>query len=178
MSDNSQSDASETAPPLDVGEVYAQHAEGLRRFVVGVLKDRDAAEDVVQVTFAKAVQAAGQVPAEGIKSWLYRVAFNEAITWKRKDEVQREASRQMLDRRDAADQQEPDEKLIRAEDVERMREALAQLSMAEQRVVRARMHEPKTFAQIALEMKLPLGTVLTHMRRALEKLRKTLKPRE
>jgi RNA polymerase sigma-70 factor (ECF subfamily) len=38
------------------------------------------------------------------------------------------------------------------------------------------MYEDKTFAQIAEELGLPLGTVLTRMRLALEKLRRTLRP--
>ena len=43
-------------------------------------------------------------------------------------------------------------------------------------MVLARVYEEKTFAQIAGESGLPLGTVLTRMRRALEKLRRTMRP--
>ena len=43
-------------------------------------------------------------------------------------------------------------------------------------MVRARVFEEKTFAEIAGESGLPLGTVLTRMRRALEKMRRTLRP--
>jgi RNA polymerase sigma-70 factor (ECF subfamily) len=37
------------------------------------------------------------------------------------------------------------------------------------------MYEDKTFAEIAEECGLPLGTVVTRMRLALEKLRRTLR---
>ena len=43
-------------------------------------------------------------------------------------------------------------------------------------MVLARVYEDKTFAEIAAEAGLPLGTVLTRMRRGLEKLRKTMRP--
>ena len=42
-------------------------------------------------------------------------------------------------------------------------------------MVWARMYEDKTFAQIAGEQGVPLGTVLTRMRLALEKLRGLLR---
>ena len=43
-------------------------------------------------------------------------------------------------------------------------------------MVLARVYEEKTFAEIAGETGLPLGTVLTRMRRALEKMRRTMRP--
>ena len=70
----------------------------------------------------------------------------------------------------------PDDRVARREDVEAVREALGALSEDQLRVVRARVFEEKTFAQIAGETGLPIGTVLTRMRRALEKLRRTLSP--
>ena len=57
-----------------------------------------------------------------------------------------------------------------------LRKALGELPAEQGRVVWARMYEDKTFAQIAEEFGLPLGTVLTRMRLALEKLRRTLHP--
>ena len=54
------------------------------------------------------------------------------------------------------------------------RSALGALPAEQSKVVWARMYEDKTFVQIAKESGLPLGTVLTRMRLALEKLRRTL----
>jgi RNA polymerase sigma-70 factor (ECF subfamily) len=155
--------------------LYLKYAPGLRRFVVGVLPDREAAEDVVQTTFAKAAHAAGDVPPEAIKSWLYRVAFHEAVTWKRRSSVDRKATQELRDRRDNRDSESPEEPLVRREIVEQVREAIQSLPANQQQVVQARVYQEKTFAQIAAEMGVPLGTVLTHMRRALDKLRRKLK---
>jgi len=57
----------------------------------------------------------------------------------------------------------PEEPLIRGETVEAVREALKQLPEEQRRVVLARIYEEKTFAEIAGEFGLPLGTVLTRM---------------
>jgi RNA polymerase sigma-70 factor (ECF subfamily) len=165
------------AVPVDsawLGELYAKYEAGLRRLIFGILRDREAADDVVQATFAKAVESAGNVPSEAIKVWLYRVAFHEAVTWKRRSEVDRRAIQKLWDSGQAQwpeHPSDPEQSLVREETVEQVREALDGLSAVQQQVVRARIYEEKTFAQIAAENDLPLGTVLTHMRRALLKLR-------
>jgi RNA polymerase sigma-70 factor (ECF subfamily) len=160
-----------------LGELYVKYEAGLRRFVTGVLRDADTADEIVQSTFAKATQVGGEVRPEAIKSWLYRVAFNEAISWKRRSRTD-QAAREQVGRRNDQITESPEQSLIRRELVEQVRTAIAGLSAAQQRVVSLRMYEQKTFAQIAAETGMPLGTVLTHMRRGLEKLRHTLKRKE
>jgi RNA polymerase sigma-70 factor (ECF subfamily) len=168
-------DGSVSRDPAWLAALYLDHAPGLRRFVVGVLRDREAADDVVQATFAKAAQAAADIPPEAIRSWLYRVAFHEAVNWKRRSQVQRKATRKLWDRQQNRGSERPEEPLVRREIVEQVREAVEGLSANQLEVVRARVYQDRTFAQIAAEMGLPLGTVLTHMRRALDQLRRKLK---
>jgi RNA polymerase sigma-70 factor (ECF subfamily) len=55
---------------------------------------------------------------------------------------------------------------------------LASLRPEERQVVRMRIYEEKTFAAIANELKIPLGTALGRMRTALLKLRAKLKRRD
>lgn len=56
---------------------YEQHRAGIYRYALSILKDPPAAEDVLQETFARLLQA-GQLHFEpgGEKAWLYRVARN------------------------------------------------------------------------------------------------------
>jgi RNA polymerase sigma-70 factor (ECF subfamily) len=68
-----------------------------------------------------------------------------------------------------------DEPLVRWEAVQAVRKALEQLPPAQREVVRMRIYEGKTFASIAEELKIPLGTALGRMRSALEKLRSILR---
>jgi RNA polymerase sigma factor (sigma-70 family) len=158
--------------------LYLEHAPGLRRLVVGVLHDREAADDIVQTTFAKAADLPGRMEPAAIKSWLYRVAFHEALTWKRRARVAQKAIRALSQQCREAGGEGPEEALVRSETVEQVREVILSLSADEQEIVRARVYHEKTFAQIAAEMQLPLGTVLTRMRRAIDKIRRKLKPHD
>lgn len=160
--------------PTCLAALHATHAPELRRFVLGILRDRAAADDVVQAVFAKAIDAVGQLPADAVKPWLFRVACNEAITWKRRARVAHKAISPLGERAKQREPETVDTPLVRAETVTQVREAMQTLSAEQHRVVEARIYEEKTFARIAAEMGLPLGTVLTHMRRALEKLKRKL----
>jgi RNA polymerase sigma-70 factor (ECF subfamily) len=164
--------------PAWLAALYAEHGPGLRRFVTGILRDPDAAEDVVQTTFARATNAAGTISPEAIKAWLYRVAFHEAITCKRRAGVDRKATQELGARQRAQDPERAEELLVRRELIEQVREAMESLPASQRQVVQARVYQGKTFAQIAAEMGVPLGTALTHMRRALEKLRRKLTPHD
>lgn len=163
-------------PKLDPGIVAAlflEHADELRRFAYGILRDHDAAGDVLQATFAKAVERGHTAREETLKGWLFRVAYNEAIVVKRKQSV-RARHAEPIAREPKHEPPLPEQRLVRFEEIERMRAALETLSPDLRSVVRLRMHEGKKFAEIAAELGWPLGTVLTRMRAALAQLRKAL----
>jgi RNA polymerase sigma factor (sigma-70 family) len=158
-----------------VAALYAEHGPELHRFILGVVRDPDLASDLMQMTFVKAVEQGHAARAETLKGWLFRVAFHEAVTARRRNDVREQAHRRLAAlgfRRG----EPPEDALIRGETVEAVRNALEELPEAQRRVVRARIYDDKTFAEIAQEDNLPLGTVLTRMRRALEKLQGILRP--
>lgn len=70
---------------------------------------------------------------------------------------------------------------VRAETVARVRSAVADLPQEQRQVVEDRIYHGKTFARIAADRGLALGTVLTRMRLAVGKLARSLReldPRE
>jgi len=73
---------------------------------------------------------------------------------------------------DQVDFQSAMQSLVRDEEVARLRALMQQLPDEQQFVVRQRIQEEKTFAVIAEELQVPLGTVLTRMRLAIQKLQK------
>lgn len=163
--------------PIDVAgltALFTEHEHRLRRFVVGILRDRAAAEDVVQSAFAKAAQVAENIESGAMKSWLYRTAFNEAMDWKRREGVVRRAALKLGETDDGRSVAMPDARLVRDETVEQVRLAMATLSPVQRRVVRQRVYDEKKFSEIAAAMNAPPATIATHMRRALETLRKEL----
>ncbi len=170
-------------PPLpleteQVAALYLQHSEELRCFLVGLLRDSQLAADVLQATFVKMVQRGGETQVESRKAWLFRVAYHEAMAIRRREAVGEKIVKRIAEDRgsgeNGAGRSVPEDVLVRHESVERVREALEQLPPDQRQVVRMRIYEEKTFAVIAEELKIPLGTALGRMRSALIKLRTRL----
>ena len=161
--------AATTPPSAIFDEVVAE----LRRFIWGVVRDSNQVDDVIQATYIKAMERGAAAHPDTAKGWLFRVAYNEALVVKRR-EAARDRTTRRLANQPIAEPSRPDEGLLRAETVQAVRQAMLTLSEAQRRVVLARMHGDQTFAEIARDCEMPLGTVLTHMRRALEKMRRAL----
>ena len=161
--------------PGPIASIYAELADELRRFVLGVVRDPELADDIMQATFVKAVEHGHEARVETSRGWLFRVAFHEALASRRRQAARDKGHRRLAGFRPTPDAH-PDDALIRSETVEAVRRALGELPEEQRRVVLARVYEDKTFAEIAGEFHLPLGTVLTRMRRALEKMRRTMRP--
>jgi RNA polymerase sigma-70 factor (ECF subfamily) len=69
---------------------------------------------------------------------------------------------------------EPPQQLVSEEQVQRIRRALDQLPESQRWVVQQRFFQGRTFADMAAELNVPLGTVLTRLRLALGKLERSL----
>lgn len=172
----------ETLPPderpLDpsvVAALYVLHGEELRRFLLGILRDAQLASDVLQATFAKMVERGHQTQEATRKAWLFRVAYHEAMAYRRREGVGDKVLRRVAWHTNGA-AGASDEPLLRLESVQAVREALDDLPADQRQVVRMRIYEEKTFATIAKELKIPLGTALGRMRAAMIKLRAKLGP--
>lgn len=160
--------------------LHDAHADELRRFIVGVIRDRDAADDVVQTAFAKLIDQGQAVPPESRKSWLFQVAYREALARRRKQSGRDRIDRRLWERQAGlgwadATLETADRALIRSETIAEVRQALSELPEDQRDVVIARIHEGRTFAEIAEREGLSLSTVATRMRLALEKLRRRLR---
>ena len=165
-----------TDDKLDPGEVaalYVAHGEPLRRFLIGVLRDPQLASDALQAAFAKAVEQGHNAREETRKAWLFRVAFNEAMALRRRQGVDAKAMQKVAWSHNNKTQT-ADEPMIRFETVSSVRRAIDDLPAAQQQIVRMRIYEEKTFAVIAAELEIPLGTALARMRAAMEKLKRRL----
>ena len=162
---------------------FAEFARELRAFLLGVLRNGDLAGEALQATLVKAIEQGHTARPETRQGWLFRVALNEALVLKRRAKVQERSLRELAQsdvRRhesatgSATRNESPEEFVLRTEVIEQVRLALNDLPAEQRHVVRMRIYENKTFAVIASELKVPLGTALTRMRLAMEKLRERL----
>jgi len=163
--------------PSVVAELYVEHGEELRRFLLGILRDAQLTSDVIQATFVKMVQRGHETQEGSRKAWLFRVAYHEAMAYRRREGVGDKVLRRVAWHTSHA-AASADEPLLRLEAVQAVREALEHLPPEQRQVVRMRIYEDKTFATIAKELRIPLGTALGRMRAATIKLRAKLAGRQ
>jgi RNA polymerase sigma-70 factor (ECF subfamily) len=153
--------------------MFEEYSEKLRSYAKGILRDAELADEVVQNTFLKLSEQSAAVEIISIKAWLYKVALNEALTIKRRQNIDTKAkqmigytSRQILTQEDEIQQKEL---------IVLLQKALETLPESQRIVVHKKYVEGKTFAVIAEELTAPLGTVLTRMRLAMKKLHQEMK---
>lgn len=158
-----------------VNEIYGHFGQDVWAFLLGVLKDRNAADDALQQTFQRVAECGATASSETLRGWLFQVAFREALLIRRKLDLDgRHRHGWWLAIGRSRNQSSPDEHLVTKEQRECLRLAVEQLPEEQRLVVERRIHHHETFAQIAEQFDLPLGTVLTRMRIATQTLRKTL----
>ncbi|HET6328615.1 MAG TPA: RNA polymerase sigma factor [Planctomycetaceae bacterium] len=155
-----------------IASLYERYADELGLFLRGVLRNSDLAAEALQNTFTKAVESGHTAREESLKGWLFRVAFHEAALLRRRGQIHDRSLRQIArNGQSSGDSGErPEERLSRSEMLTEVQRALHDLPPDQRRVVQMRIYEEKSFAEIAEELSVPLGTVLTRMRLALKKL--------
>jgi RNA polymerase sigma factor (sigma-70 family) len=109
--------------PLDA--VYAQEHLGLFRYIKGVVRDQELAEDILQEAFLRLLHAmtAGEAP-ENAHAWLYRVATNLAISRARRSQTMARHLPELASSRVAAS---PEQQALEAERDRALRSALGAL---------------------------------------------------
>jgi RNA polymerase sigma-70 factor (ECF subfamily) len=173
--DRANSGQSVTCERLSVESVralYEVHGRDVLAFLTGVLRNGDAAQDACQATFQKLLESGHEAQAETIRGWLFKVAFNEAMAVRRRQGRDERVQQKYLHQCEFEEHDGSLDLLVQAEDIARLKTLLSQLPPEQQAVVQRRLGEDKTFADIAEQLKLPLGTVLTRMRLAMQKLQK------
>jgi RNA polymerase sigma-70 factor (ECF subfamily) len=172
----SPADGPEQISPEEVATLYREHGEALRRLVIGILRDQGLADEVLQTVFGRLIEKADSI-RDDVRGWLFRVAANEAIQVKRRQAREKRAVDQAawLASSRQAGENLAEGSVIRDETLADVRRAIESLPEAQRQVVRMRIYENKKFADIAAELDVPLGTVLTRMRLATEKLGQALR---
>ena len=155
--------------PQSAQSIYLQYHAEIQRFLVGILRDQELATEATQATFTKLVEVGNTVRAETRRGWLFRVAFNQGMLLRRRQAAQRK-SYQRLSWLAPQVADSPEDQLERRELAIHVRQAIAELPPEQREVIERRIYKEQTFAVIAEELALPLGTVLSRMRLGLKKL--------
>ncbi|MFD1216458.1 MULTISPECIES: sigma-70 family RNA polymerase sigma factor [Microbulbifer] len=132
--------------------------------------DQGLADDMAQEAFIKAYKALPAFRGDArFSTWLYRIAYNLVMSHKRKNapDVDQEA----VDRAQSQESVEESQQLGMARD---LNSAMGELSEAQRQAVHLCMQRGFSHEEAASIMKLPLGTVKSHVNRARAKLQSLL----
>jgi RNA polymerase sigma-70 factor, ECF subfamily len=149
----------------------------------GMLSDADEAEEVVQEVFTVVWDRIGQVPNEprGLLAWVLRIARNRAIDRLRSRRRRLQKSAHLL-AHESGDESiaataEPNEAGTPGWHVHQtVHAALAALPREQEAAVRLAYFHGLTHSAIAVRLGIPIGTVKTRLRLAIDKLRLVLGP--
>ena len=179
MNDDAELIAATLAGHSDAfGRLVTKYQDRLYNTLVHVVGSTEEAEDVAQDAFVQAFLKLKSFKGHSaFFTWLYRIAFNVAISQRRKHkstlsiDQQREASGQEPHDPIAA----PTERIERVERVEQVRSALAALGEEHRTVLILREIDNCSYDVIAEILDLPVGTVRSRLHRARLELRDQLR---
>lgn len=154
------------------GELVLRHQDRLHNAVLRVVDKPEDAADVVQEAFVSAYQSLKSFHGDSeFFTWLYRIAFNAAISWRRRQRitVSLDAAREGLSSVEPADTSRdvrPGEALERREDEAKLEAAIRRLSDDHRQVLVLKDLEDRKYEEIAEILNVPIGTVRSRLHRA------------
>jgi RNA polymerase sigma-70 factor (ECF subfamily) len=168
-----------TTPLDDLENVVAMYQPRVFRFLLAQLRDRDAAETLTQETFLRAWTARGSFREDcSVSTWLIRIALNLARDHTRTGRFRfwKHIAANAVDVADVAAsvanrEGSAEAQLIAQEQVKRIWESVAGLSARQRTIFLLRFLEEMDIPEIAAVTGLPLGTVKSHLYRALNVIR-------
>ncbi len=148
-----------------------------------IIQDKNEVEDIVQEVFINTFRSLNTYKKQySFFSWIYKIAMNKGIDYLRKKKLQTFSIDKPINTKNGELQfelpdstYEPDKQIISSERAAIVQWAIDQLPPKYKRVIIMRHQEEKDYAEIAKELKLPVGTVKVHIFRARELLNKYLK---
>jgi RNA polymerase sigma-70 factor (ECF subfamily) len=147
-------------------ELYDACADRLHRYLSWQVGSRDAAADVLQQAFLRAVGSRRKFgKVENPIAYLFQIARNEAARY-RSTERKQKTDRIEIDAFVGADETES-----QRVDAEAAAAALGRLTAEDREIVELKIFGDVTFREIADIVAMPQQTVATRYRRALESLR-------
>ena len=168
-----------TTPLDDLATVVALYQPRVFRFLLATLRDRDAAETLTQETFLRAWTARNSFREDcSVATWLIRIALNLARDHTRTDRFRfwKHISNSSVDVADVAASVpnrdgSAESHLIAQQQVALIWQTVAGLSERQRTVFLLRFLEEMEIPEIATVTGLPMGTVKSHLYRALKTVR-------
>lgn len=152
-------------------QLVRSHREGVVNVVYRMCGDANLADDAAQEAFIRAWQhLRGYRPRSPFRNWLYRIAVNVA-----RDALRRQKETLDIEGLPIANSEQGPEDLVEGhERGERVRKAVLSLPRASRAVLVLREYEGLSYREIADTLDIPMGTVMSRLSYARNRLRRSL----
>jgi RNA polymerase sigma-70 factor, ECF subfamily len=166
------------------GELVLRHQDRLYNTVLRLLDHPEDARDVVQEAFLHAYQSLHSFKGDSrFFTWLYRIAVNTAISYKRKHRLvlrlQPTADGgRAIDPLDPNETNRPGHAIELAEQEKWVHEALSRLSAEHRSVLILKDMEGLKYEDMAEILQVPIGTIRSRLHRARLEMRESLLSQE
>ncbi|MEM7558428.1 MAG: sigma-70 family RNA polymerase sigma factor [Planctomycetota bacterium] len=149
-------------------EIFRDFSSQLRRIAWAICRDWGLAADAVQEAFLLLEKRWETIEPKNRRGWLVRTTQFQAQNLRRKKTRYQSSS----DTQSLLDDTSAEEQLELNELADWFRQQIQQLPDSQKTVLEQRFGMERTFAEIAEDLDVPLGTVLSRFRLAMTKLRK------
>ena len=151
-----------SAPPLGVRDLIDAHYEALYRYAYRLAGNSADAEDLTQDTFSKAISRLGQLrDRDSAKSWLFRILRNAYL-----HRIRDERRKKIVPLEAIGDLAEEPPEAPPEVDSATLQEALNELDETFRTPLILFYFEDFSYRDIAEQMDLPIGTVMSRLARA------------
>jgi len=156
--------------------IYERYRDDLLRLAASLLNNRAWAEDLVHEVFVAFAEGAGDFHLSGsLKGYLATCVANKARNANRDGHRHRIANQDAVEP-EATGLARPEQWIVVTEQFRRVSGALAELPPEQREVVTLHVYGRMTFREVAQAQGIPIKTVQSRYRYALDKLRTLLEP--
>ena len=152
-------------------ETVLPHLDAAFNYARWLTRNDADAEDVVQDACLRAMRFFSSLRHDNARAWLLAIVRN---TWysraSRRSTISRDHSRAAASQEPADEALDPEERLLQQHTVARVRAALEQLPADYREVLLLREIEGLSYKEIAEVLSVPMGTVMSRLARARERL--------
>lgn len=165
-------------------ELMLRYKDAIYFMLLKMVNNKEDANDLTVEAFGKAFENIEKYrPDFAFSTWLFKIATNNCIDFIRKKRLKTFSIDQTIEGEEgndarydfAAEGLDPEEKLIKKQKTDLMRNIVDKLPIRYRQLVIMRYFEEKSYEEISVELDLPLGTVKAQLFRARDLLFNTIK---
>lgn len=162
-------------PKAAFKRIVAEYQDRIFNLCMFMLREKEDAQEAAQDVFVKAYRNFGDfTPRASLFTWLYRIAVNSCIDYRRKSQRMHSQGEASIDEIASCDPS-PETICESKEVASLIREALATLTPGIRAAILLREVEGLSYEEIAEVLQISIGTVKSRISRAREELRKSLR---